>query len=233
MEAPPQLHSALIVTATAATQRMYSDYLTWRGLSVREVSSAAAARDYLTAFTPDVVVVEDRLDDGRGIDLVLALRRSRATSRLPIALLSTDVFEMTATRAKKFGCDLLLQVPCPPDTLYNALVQLVIDCAATHAISRPDSWLFVRGDESAMIVRTGDTELTVYGPGPEERVYPVASDLELFSFQTDYERRLLNQGFTFEAFRMDRRGHRDPSEWTEPERRREARTTSDTMRSVL
>jgi hypothetical protein len=83
-----------------------------------------------------------------------------------------------------------------------------------------------------MIVRTGDTELTVYGPGAEERVYPVASDLALFSFQTDYERRLLNEGFTFEAFRMDRRGFRVPSEWTEPERRREVRTTSHTMRSV-
>src|SRR5437870_6450147 len=121
------LQSGLIVTASPATRRMYAEYLAWRGVSVREVTTAAAALDHLSAFTPDVVVIEDRLEDGRGVDLVRTLRRSRRTSRIPIALLSADVFRMTPGRAHRFGCDLLIPIPCLPDTLFDALVQLVDD----------------------------------------------------------------------------------------------------------
>src|SRR5918999_2195271 len=50
------LRSGLIVTASAATRRMYAEYLAWRGVSVREVTNATAALDHLSAFIPDVVV---------------------------------------------------------------------------------------------------------------------------------------------------------------------------------
>jgi DNA-binding response OmpR family regulator len=215
------LRSALIVTASAATRRMYAEYLGWRGMSVREVTNAAAALDHLAAFTPDVIVIEDRLDDGRGVDLVLTLRRSRRTSRIPIALLSADVFGMTPVRAHRFGCDLLIPVPCLPDALFDALAQLVEDGADEHEMDGLDSWLFVRDEESVMIARRGAFELTVCGPGWKRGIYRFASELELSTFQADYEHRLVNTGFIFEAFREDRR-HDDPhAEYDGPERRLE------------
>jgi DNA-binding response OmpR family regulator len=214
------LRSGLIVTASHATQRMYSEYLAWRGVSIREVTNAAAALDHLSAFTPDVVVIEDRLEDGRGVDLVLTLRRSRRTSGIPIALLSSDVFGMTPLRAHRFGCDLLIPIPCLPDTLFDALVQLVGDGVSHHESDGLDSWLFVRGDESVRIARQGDLELTVSGPGWKRASYQFRSELELSTFQADRERRLVNDGFTFEAFREDRRGRGHRSvEFTGSERR--------------
>src|SRR5215208_1596046 len=72
-----QLGSVLIVTSSHATRRMYAEYLAWRGVTVREVANATAALDHLATFVPDVVLVEDKLEHGRGVDLVLTLRRSR------------------------------------------------------------------------------------------------------------------------------------------------------------
>ena len=64
-----RVRSALIVSGTFRTRWMYAKYLAWRGLQVRDVSTAAAALDYLTAFTPDVVVIEGRLSDTPAADL--------------------------------------------------------------------------------------------------------------------------------------------------------------------
>jgi len=199
------LGSVLIVTASHATRKMYAEYLAWRGVEVREVMHAAAALDRLATFTPDVILIEDRLEDGRGVDLVLTLRRSRRTSRIPIALLSGDVFGMTPVRAHRFGCDLLIPIPCLPDTLFDALVQLVDDGVSHRESDMLDSWLFVRNDESVRIVRRGDFELSVSGPRSKRAVYRFRSELELSTYQAGYEQRLVDDGFTFEAFRNDRR----------------------------
>jgi DNA-binding response OmpR family regulator len=214
------LRSSLIVTASAATRLMYAEYLAWRGVSVREVTGAAAALDHLSAFTPDVVVIEEKLEDAKGVDLILTLRRSQRTCRIPIALLSTDVFGMTPVRAHRFGCDLLIPVPCLPDTLLDALVQLVHDGATSRDLDVMDSWLFVRDGESVRIARRADLELTISGPGWQRGAYRFSSELELSMFQADHEQRLVNAGFTFEAFRHDRRGGNDRHpEFKGPERR--------------
>jgi hypothetical protein len=41
-----QIRSALIVSGTFRTRWMYARYLAWRGLQVRDVSTAAAAHDF-------------------------------------------------------------------------------------------------------------------------------------------------------------------------------------------
>jgi DNA-binding response OmpR family regulator len=184
---------------------MYAEYLDWRGVAVREVTNAAAALDHLSAFTPDVVVIEDKLEGARGVDLILTLRRSLRTSNIPIALLSADVFGMTPVRAHRFGCDLLIPIPCLPDVLFDALVQLVSEGVPERDPDVLDSWLFVRDGQSVRVARRGDFELRVSGPGWKRGVYRFESELELSMFQADYEQRLVNTGFTFEAFRQDRR----------------------------
>jgi DNA-binding response OmpR family regulator len=199
---------------------MYAEYLAWRGLRVHEVTNATAALDHLSGFTPDVVIIEDKLEDGRGVNLVLTLRRSRRTSHIPIALLSADVFGMSPVRARRFGCDLLIPIPCLPDTLFDALVQLVGDGVTHRESGVLDSWLFVRDDESVRIVRRGDFEVSVSGPGSKRGVRRFGSELKVSRYQADYEQRLVNSGFTFEAFREDRRGRGDrPREYGGPERR--------------
>lgn len=205
MPPSPGLRSALIVIGSSATRFLYADYLVWRGVSVREVTSAVAARDHLSAFTPDAAVIEDRLADGSGLDFVRSLRRSRGTALLPIALLSSDVFGINLSRARACGCDTLLNVPCLPETLFESLVALVAQRTAEPRDPPADTWLFAGHEGSVMIARTGETELSVSGPGRQRRTFTFASELDLIRFQVRYERGLVNAGYTLEAFRTDRR----------------------------
>jgi CheY-like chemotaxis protein len=198
-----------MVIGSAPTRRMYADYLLWRGVGVREVASAVAAIDYLTAFTPDAAVIEDRLSDSTGLDLVRTLRRCRATSRLPIALLSSDVFGIDETKASAHGCDLLLTIPCLPEALLTSLVQLVERRAAEPRLSPPDSWLFLKGGVSVRVVRTGDYGITICGPGHKRRELTFPTELDLVAFQVRYEQRLVKAGFAPEPFRAERRLRRD------------------------
>jgi ActR/RegA family two-component response regulator len=199
----PGLQSCLFVGASLATRLMYAEYFKWRGVCANAVTSAAEALAHLSVVTPAVVVIEDRLQDGRGVDLVLTLRRSARTARIPIALLSGDVFGMTPVRADRFGCDLLIPIPCLPDTLFDALSHLA-DVGATPRVPDVlDSWLFVREEESVRIKRRGDFELTVSGPGWKRSVHRFGSELELSMFQADCEERLMNSGFSFSGAASD------------------------------
>jgi len=211
-----EFNSVLIVTSSRATRTMYAEYLAWRGVAVLEVMNATAALAYLATFTPDVVLIEDKLADGRGVDLVLTLRRSRQTSHIPIAFLSGDVFGMTPVRAHRFGCDLLIPIPCLPDALFDALAQLASDGATQRESDDLDSWLFVRHDESVRIIRRGEFELSVCGPRWKRALYRFRSELELSTFQAGYEQRLVNDGFAFEAFRKDRRRERQVTPVQQP-----------------
>ena len=205
MQPSPGLRSALMVIASAPTRWMYADYLTWRGIQVREVASAAAALDHLTAFTPDAAVIEDRLADWSGLDLVRTLRRCRTTAILPIALLSPNVFRLDESRASACGCDLLIMVPCLPEALMTSLVSLV-EMRASEPRSAPKySWLFVNRDASVLIARPSDHALRVAGPGNRRRMFTFSSELDLVAFQVRYERRLVNAGYALEALRTDRR----------------------------
>ena len=62
--------------------------------------------------------------------------------------------------------------------------------------------------------------MRVCGPGWKRDLFRFDSELELSTFQADYERRLVNSGYTFEAFRHDRRGEStQPPQFSGPERR--------------
>ena len=194
-----------MVIASAPTRWMYADYFTWRGIQVREVASALAALDHLSAFSPDAAVIEERLGDWTGLDLVRALRRCRATAVLPVALLSTDVFGLDESKAKACGCDVLLVLPCLPETLLRSLVDLVQMRAADPRPAPTDSSLFVNRDDSVMMLRTSDHVLRISGPGKRRRAFTFQNELDRATFQVRYEQRLANAGYVLEAFRTDRR----------------------------
>lgn len=194
-----------MVIGSSATRFLYADYLSWRGVSVREVTSAVAALDHLSAFTPDAAVVEDRLDDSSGLEFVRTLRRARSTSLLPIALLSSDVFQINQARARAYGCDTLLTMPCLPEVLLASLVDLVAERAALPREATLDSWLFVGRSACVRLVRVGVSGLTICGPGRRRKSFTFPSELDLIRFQVRYERRLVNAGYALEAFRTDRR----------------------------
>jgi DNA-binding response OmpR family regulator len=113
------VRSALIVSGTCRTRWMYAKYLAWRGLQVRDVSTAAAALDYLTAFTPDVVVIEGTLSDATAADLARDIRRLPPVKDVPVVRLDSDTFGRTP--GDDGDWDVRLTVPCLPDHLLTMM----------------------------------------------------------------------------------------------------------------
>jgi DNA-binding NtrC family response regulator len=117
------VRSALIVSGTFRTRWMYAKYLAWRGLQVRDVSTAAAALDYLTAFTPDVVVIEGTPSDATAADLVRDIRRIPELKDLAVVRLETNAFGLASQDDGDW--DVRLTVPCLPDHLLDVMQQAV------------------------------------------------------------------------------------------------------------
>ena len=188
---------------------MYGEYLTWRGVDVREVGTAAAAMRELARVLPDAVVTEDRLPDNTGLELVRAIRRSQHTFELPLVLLCSDTFTVQPDQAARSGCDRILIVPLLPEALLDVLRTVVYE-RHTSDWERPfASSLFTRNDESVWIVRTTDRELCIAGPEHERSVYTFDDQQELQSFQAEYEQRLKQVGFTPYTTGGDRRSGSD------------------------
>jgi CheY-like chemotaxis protein len=197
----------LIVTGSERTRRMYGEYLAWRGVNVREVNQAATAVRELSRLLPDAVVIEDRLPDSTGTELVRALRRSRHTFNLPVILLCSDIFAIDAAQAERYGCDRILVVPLLPEALYDELQQ-VVDRRSEGA--RPfESWLFTRNGESVWMVRTTELELSVAGPGRQRDVFDFENERDLVAFQAEYAQRLTLGGFRLVTAGEDRRSGRE------------------------
>lgn len=119
-----EVRSALIVSGTFRTRWMYAKYLAWRGLQVRDVSTAAAALDYLTAFTPDVIVIEGKPSDATADDLARRIRHMSSMRGVPLIRLESDGFKLAPEDDENW--DVRLTVPCLPDELL-AVMQEAID----------------------------------------------------------------------------------------------------------
>ena len=83
------------------------------------------------AERPDAVIVDVRLPDGDGIDLVRRLRRTPLTSRIPILVLTAGHDEAKRSDVIKAGADEYLAKPFEADDLLTHLHELL-------AISAPD-----------------------------------------------------------------------------------------------
>ncbi len=188
---------------------MYGEYLAWRGIDAREVESAAAAVYELAQFVPHAIVIEERLPDSTGPELIRSIRRSRHTFDIPVILLLSDTFAIQLDEADRYGCDRIELVPLLPEALLQALNDVVGERARLEPARPFDARLFTREDESVWLVRTTELELSVAGPRRERGVYAFDAVRDLLAFQAEYEQRLLLGGFTLAATGDDRRSGRD------------------------
>lgn len=103
---------------------MYAEYL---GLQydVLEAGTGGEAIRQMTSRRPDVVVTDVSLPDFDGFELVSRLRRQEALASIPVIGLSGYGGYAHEQRAREVGCALLLQKPCLPDTLANAVAEVL------------------------------------------------------------------------------------------------------------
>lgn len=96
-----------------------------RGFSVREAGSLAAARGAIAEAAPDLAVVDLKLPDGSGLDVVASLKAASAATR--IVVLTGYASIATAVEAVKLGAVNYLAKPVTVDEILRALEQQAPD----------------------------------------------------------------------------------------------------------
>ena len=91
-----------------------------RGFSVEQARSVAAGRAIATARPPAYAVVDLRLEDGNGLDVVEVLRAKRPDSR--VVVLTGYGAIATAVAAVKIGATDYLSKPADASDITNALL---------------------------------------------------------------------------------------------------------------
>lgn len=127
--------SVLFVSELQDEVDMYSVALELSGFRTTHVSTLAEAFD-VSAAAPVAVI----LDAGR---TGYGLRRDntrhhgvKAGLRVPVIMLTTQATGSDRMTAGQIGCDRLLQKPCLPDVLVQALEDVLDDYAERHAEDR-------------------------------------------------------------------------------------------------
>ncbi|NBR52998.1 MAG: DNA-binding response regulator [Rhodobacteraceae bacterium] len=113
--------SILLVDDDEAFLKRLAKAMERRGFSVEMAGSVAAGKAIATARPPAYAVVDLRLEDGNGLDVVEVLRERRPDSR--IVVLTGYGAIATAVAAVKIGATDYLSKPADANDVINALLQ--------------------------------------------------------------------------------------------------------------
>ncbi|MEL6509648.1 MAG: ActR/PrrA/RegA family redox response regulator transcription factor [Pseudomonadota bacterium] len=112
--------SLLLVDDDEPFLRRLTKAMEKRGFAVEMASSVAAGRAIATARPPAYAVVDLRLEDGNGLDVVEVLREKRPESR--VVVLTGYGAIATAVAAVKIGATDYLSKPADANDITNALL---------------------------------------------------------------------------------------------------------------
>lgn len=115
--------SALLVDDDAA-QRMFLSF-DLEGFTLVEATTAVEAFDLAVEQRPDVLIVDRRLPDGDGLELVRRFRRRPSLARLPIVMVTAGFDEADRVVALKAGVDEYLPKPLDVGDLGRRLERLL------------------------------------------------------------------------------------------------------------
>jgi two-component system response regulator RegA len=116
----PSLGSLLLADDDNSFRQRLAVTLGRRGFEVQAAASAAEARDLMRTMKPDYAVLDLRLGDGNGLDLVSELRSLHPSTR--VVILTGYGNLATAVAAVKEGAIDYLAKPADPEDLITALL---------------------------------------------------------------------------------------------------------------
>ena len=116
----------LIVEDHDDTRQMYAEFLSMSF----DVIQAANGNDALAAVRqhrPDAIVTDMSLPGIDGFELVARVRGDASTSAIPVLCLSGYSGDRHEERARKAGCNRVVQKPCLPDQLAAAILEVLAE----------------------------------------------------------------------------------------------------------
>jgi DNA-binding NtrC family response regulator len=113
------LNRILLVDDEANLRRLVSLLLKEEGHSVAEAGSLAEAKESLDRDIPDLVITDQKLGDGQGLDVLEGVRRADET--VPVLMLSAYASVELAVQAMRQGAFDVIAKPFDPDGLKAAV----------------------------------------------------------------------------------------------------------------
>jgi two-component system, cell cycle response regulator DivK len=125
-ERPAHRPLVLLVEDHEDTRQMYAEFLQ-AAYEVRGVPDARAALVAAAEHPPDIVVTDVSLPGMDGFELTRRLRTDRALGAPPVICLSGLATGSHETLARAAGCARVIQKPCLPDALADAIAAVLND----------------------------------------------------------------------------------------------------------
>lgn len=121
-----QRASVLLVEDDRDGRRLYAEWLTQAGFTVDQAHNGLQALERAIESIPDVVVTDLNIPGIDGFELTRRLKQDPRTSKVPVlAVTGYAAFAADPARAQRAGCDAVLEKPCSPDDLENAIRKLI------------------------------------------------------------------------------------------------------------
>lgn len=127
----------LLVEDDQDGRRMYADWLTEAGFFVDQAHNGLQALERAFDSRPDVVVADLNIPGIDGFELTRRLKQDPRTATIPVLAVTGYVaFASDPSRARRAGCDAVLQKPCSPDDLEAAIRSLIQGSLPSDVTSR-------------------------------------------------------------------------------------------------
>jgi DNA-binding response OmpR family regulator len=160
---PPTKPALLIVDDDQELCTLLVEYLAPEGFAVELLSNGAAALEYLSRTTPDLVVLDVMLPELSGFEV---LRRIRAASAVPVIMLTARGEEVDRVVGLEMGADDYLAKPFSPRELLARIKAVLRRSAAEGgATASPNSilWGPLKIDLRARCAMAHDHDLELTG----------------------------------------------------------------------
>jgi CheY-like chemotaxis protein len=118
----------LLVEDHTDTRQMYAEFLR-TSFDIVEASDGRQALELARARPPAVLVTDLSLPGMDGFELIAQMRGDPATRTVPVVCLSGYGGEGHEARARAAGCDRIIQKPCLPDRLADAIGEVLVENA--------------------------------------------------------------------------------------------------------
>jgi DNA-binding response OmpR family regulator len=116
--------TVLLVEDDDDAQAIYGSWLTHVGWNVSFAPTISRANEVVYERRPDVVVLDCRLPDGSGLDLLERWKRSPWMGDIPVIVLTAFGAPPDQALARKRGADVFLVKPCTGETLASHVAAL-------------------------------------------------------------------------------------------------------------
>ncbi len=107
----------LVVEDNPANLLLVRTILQLAQMTVAEAATAAIARQMVLDAKPDLVLMDVRLPDGDGLQLMRELKASPATAAIPVLVLTAHAMKGDGEAAAAAGCDGFITKPIDTRTL--------------------------------------------------------------------------------------------------------------------